>query len=258
MADPSRHLRSLLVPQAGWHLNLYPDAFEGGGSFQSSRRAPSTYVPGTPAADPDRSRQEAGRRARSRLRRYCVANGLNRFVTLTYEGVGCHDQRQVRQDAGRFVRSLRRGLGGRPLPYVWVPEWHKTDHGLHLHFAVGRYVNRGILKAAWSEPGQGWVHIKQLGDLSVGSGRVAEARRAAGYLGKYVTKSFGDEQRSRHLKRYDVAEGFAPKVLHLAGRSADEVTEMACEYMQASPSSSWNSREVEDWKGAPAISLRWS
>jgi hypothetical protein len=90
MADPSRHLRSLLTPQAGWHLNLYPGAFEAGGSFQAARRATSTYVPGMPAADPERARQEAGRRARTRLRRYCVANGLNGPVTLTYEESGCH------------------------------------------------------------------------------------------------------------------------------------------------------------------------
>jgi hypothetical protein len=248
----------VLAPQAGWNLNLYPSAFEAGGSFQASRRAPSTHVPGTPAADPERSRQEAGRRARSRLRRYCVANGLNRLVTLTYESPGCHDQRQVRADVGRFVRSLRRSLGDKPLPYVWVPEWHKTGHGLHMHLALGRYVHRSQLKAAWDVPLAGFVHIKLLGDLPVGSGRVGEARKAAGYLGKYVGKSFGDHERTRSLKRYEVAEGFAPKVLHLSGRSADEVTDMACEYMGSAPSSSWNSREVEDWKGAPAISLRWS
>ena len=215
-------------------------------------------MPGTPAADPDRAREEAGRRARTRLRRYCVENGLNRLVTLTYEGSGCHDQRQIRQDVGVFVRSLRRSLGGKPLPYVWVPEWHKTDHGLHMHLALGRYVRRSLLKAAWDAPGAGFVHIRLLGDLPVGAGRVGEARRAAGYLGKYVTKSFGEEQRSRSLKRYEVAEGFAPKVLHLTGRSADEVTDMACEYMQAAPSTTWNSREVEGWKGAPAIALRWA
>ncbi|WP_204163341.1 rolling circle replication-associated protein [Nocardioides gilvus] len=187
-----------------------------------------------------------------------MENGLNRLVTLTYEGSGCHDERQIREDVGVFVRKLRQGLGGKPLPYVWVPEWHKTDHGLHMHLALGRYVHRSQLKAAWDAPGAGFVHIKLLGDLAVGSGRVGEARKAAGYLGKYVGKSFEDRERTRSLKRYEVAEGFAPRAVRLTGRSADEVTEMACERMQASPSWSWNSHEVEDWNGAPAISLRWS
>ncbi len=252
-----RPLRVPATPQAAWHLNLFPDAFEAGGSFQASRRAPSTRVPGAPAANPERAQAEAGRRARTNLRRYCVANRLNRLGTLTYEGDGCHDQRQVRQDVGVFFRALRRGLGGSPLPYVWVPEWHKTDHGLHLHFAIGRYVPRSTIKAAWDVPGAGFVHIKLLGDLPVGSGSVAEARKAAGYLGKYVTKSF-DQERPRGLKRYDVAEGFGPKFRRLSGRSADEVVDKACSLMGAEPSWCWSSREVEDWKGAPAIAVRWS
>ena len=78
------------------------------------------------------------------------------------------------------------------LPYVWVPEWHKTGHGLHLHFAVGRFVPRGMIEQAW---GHGFVHIKLLGDLPVGSGALAEARQAAGYLSKYVGKSFDDDGR---------------------------------------------------------------
>ena len=32
-------------------------------------------------------------------------------------------------------RSLRSALGGAALPYLWVPEWHKSGHGLHAHFA---------------------------------------------------------------------------------------------------------------------------
>ena len=93
---------------------------------------------------------------------------------------------------------------------MWVPEWHKS-HGLHLHFALGRYAARGLIESAWRDgvADAGFVHVELLGDLAVGSGRVAEARKAAGYLGKYVGKSFGAE-RTRSLKRYDVAEGFQP------------------------------------------------
>ena len=54
----------LTRPDAGWFLTLYPDAGEAGGSFRSSMRAPSTYVPPGYAKDPERARVEAGRRAR--------------------------------------------------------------------------------------------------------------------------------------------------------------------------------------------------
>ena len=77
------------------------------------------------------------RRARSKLRRYCAANGLTRLATLTYAGEGVHDPVLLRRDLAVFFRTLRTALGGKALPYVWVPEWHKTDHGLHVHFAFG-------------------------------------------------------------------------------------------------------------------------
>ena len=157
----------------GWMLNLYPGAGEGGGCFVSARRRDYRPGSGGPAADPERARVEAGRRAGGRLRRYCAANRLNRLGTLTY-AEGCHDPGQVRADVGAFFRTLRADLGGEPFAYVWVPEWHKK-HGLHLHFAVGGFIPKGRIESAW---GRGFVHIKLLGDLPVGSGRIAEARKA--------------------------------------------------------------------------------
>ncbi|MFW3169176.1 rolling circle replication-associated protein [Geodermatophilus sp. CPCC 206100] len=79
--------------------------------------------------DPDRSRKEAARRAARMVRRYCAHNRLNRLGTLTYRGTGCHDPSQLRRDVAQFFRTLRDLLGGAPFAYVWVPEWHKTDHG---------------------------------------------------------------------------------------------------------------------------------
>jgi hypothetical protein len=52
---------------------------------------------------------------------------------------------------------------------VWVPQWHPGGHGLQLHFAVGRYVPRTLIEQTW---GRGFVHIKLLSGLPVGSGRV--------------------------------------------------------------------------------------
>jgi hypothetical protein len=208
------------------------------------------------ARDPERARTEAARRAKGRLRRYCAANRLNRLGTLTYAGAGCHDPRQVRADVGDFFRALRTALGGNPLPYAWVPEWHKTDHGLHLHFAVGQYVRRGLIASAW---GRGFVHIKLLGDLPVGSGTLAQARKAAGYLSKYVTKSFTDDQRPAGLHRFDVAQGFQPKTVRIAGRSADDVVGQASYRLGGlAPVRRWSSAEVDGWQGAPAVWAQWA
>jgi hypothetical protein len=240
---------------ACWALRLSRARAEAGGTFVPSRPYGRGGGVRGEARDPERARAEAARRAKGRLRRYCAANRLDRLGTLTYAGAGCHDPRQVRADVGAFFRQLRGGLGGKAFPYVWVPEWHKTDHGLHLHFAVGQYVKRGLIAAAW---GRGFVHIKLLGDLPAGSGPLAQARKAAGYLSKYVTKSFGDHGRPAGLHRFDVAQGFQPDVVRITGRSAEDVIGQASHRLGAAPALRWSSAEVLDWHGAPAIWAQWA
>ena len=149
---------------------LSGSSMEGGGCVVPTLRAAPVDGGGS---DPERSQQEAARRARAKLRRYCAANRLNRFATLTYAGAGCFDPRS---DVAEFFRGLRRELGGDPLPYAWTSEWHPGGHGLHVHFAVGRYVGYRLIRGVW---GRGRTHIKLIGDLPVGSGALAEARQAA-------------------------------------------------------------------------------
>jgi hypothetical protein len=205
--------------------------------------------------NPERARQEAARRARARLRRYCAANRLNRLGTLTYAPPFCTDPTEVRSHAGVFFRQLRTALGGKAFPYVWVPELHADGSRFHLHFAVGRYIKQTLIRDTW---GHGHVHIKLLGDLPVGSGRLAEARAAAGYLSKYVGKSF-DDPRIPRRHRYDVAQGFQPERVPVWGRTALDVVERASElFGGALPERSWNSSEAEGWQGPPAIWVQWS
>ena len=233
-----------------WTLNLYPEAGEAGGCLRVATRSRDGY--GDP--DPDRARAEAGRRARTKVRRYVVANRLNRFVTLTYAGDGCFDPKIVRSDVGSFFKALRPALGRRPFPYAWAPEWHPGGHGLHVHFAVGRYVPQRLMRDTW---GRGIAHVKLIGDLPVGSGILAEARRVAGYLSKYVGKEFEDERRPSGLHRYEVAQGFQPQSVTYTGRTDDEVVEQAATQMGDAPGTVWRSSSVEGWHGPPAIWVTW-
>lgn len=234
--------------QRRWSFRLYPDAAEGGGCFRASRGIQSAA--GSP--DPVRSSAEAGRRARGKLRRYCAANLLNRFVTLTYAGDGCYDPFALRADVAGFFRGLRGELSG-PLPYAWAPEWHPGGHGLHVHFAAGRYVPRRVIEDAW---GRGFVKIKLIGDLPVGAGARAEARIAGGYLAKYVSKSF-DTPRVPGLHRYEVAQGFQPVSVEYLGRSPNEVIELASEHLGTAPQRVWLSSSTEGWHGPPACWAQW-
>nr|WP_218938433.1 hypothetical protein [Modestobacter altitudinis] len=123
-----------------------------------------------------------------------------------------------------------------------MPEWHKTDHGLHAHFALGQYVHRSVIRSTWS---RGFVKGKLLSDLPVGSGTREAARVAAGYLSKYVSKTFDAPQLfGRH--RYDLAQGFQPPVRRLTADSPEDLLAKACEVMGQLPTRSWSSAEVEN------------
>jgi hypothetical protein len=251
--DPA--LAPLVRLDAGWRFTLYPDAGEGGGFFQHSARRVPDYVARGAAVDAERAAEEAGRRARATLRRYCAANRLNRLGTLTFRGEGCHHPALLRVLLGDFFRALQTSLGGKPFPYAWVPEWHPKGHGLHAHFVVGRFIKRSLIESAW---GHGFVHIKLLGDLPTGSTNLGEARRAAGYLSKYVAKSFADPTvRVMGLHRYDVAQGFKPQLRSLRGSSPDEVLRLASEIFGSHPTAEWASSSVDDWQGPPAIWAQW-
>lgn len=241
------------VAGRGWSLTLYEAAGEAGGAWVSGRSVVLRYVPAGSAEDPERSAAEAARRARGKIRRYCTANRLNRFGTLTYAGAGNHDPVLMREHLGVFFRRLRASLDGEPFPYVWVPEWHKSGHGLHAHFAMGRYVQRSLIDAAW---GRGFVHIKLIGDLPVGSGTLAEARVAAGYLSKYAGKDF-DHEKLPGLHRYEVAQQFQPASVNLRAGNLDEVMAQATEIMGRPPGYVWQSQVAEGWLGPPAVWAQW-
>jgi hypothetical protein len=187
------------------------------------------------------------------LRRYCAANTLNRFVTLTYAGEGCFDQYAFRADLALFFRNLRAEIG-EALPYAWVPEWHPGGHGLHAHFAVGRFVPYRMIERAW---GHGIIHVKLIGNLPVGSGARGEARIAGGYLAKYASKDFG-EKRIPGLHRYEVAQGFQPATIECYGPSAEEAIASASRYMGSAPERVWLSSSVEGWRGPPACWAQWA
>jgi hypothetical protein len=233
-----------------WALSLYPDAGEGGGCLSVPRR---TLGSGGPP-NVERAAEEAARRARAKIRRYAAANRLNRLGTLTYRGEGCHEPLRLRSDLAAFFRELRAGLDAGRLPYVWVPQWHPGGHGLHAHFAVGRFVPRGLIERCW---GQGFVHIKLLDGLPVGSGERAEARLAARYLAGYAGRDLGDERRPPGLHRYEVAQGFQPEKILVYGVSAKDVIERASQVMRAAPEQVWLSSSVEGWHGPPACWAQW-
>lgn len=242
--------------QAYWLLNLYPDAGEASGCFVPGYQRRGAGVRGF-AADPERAAVEAGRRARSQVRRYAAANSLTRFGTLTYAGEGCFDQRMLRLDLAEFIRGVRGKLGGKRFAYLWVAESHKS-HGLHAHFALDRFAQQSMLASVW---GRGYVSIKRLSGARAGATDWQAARIAAGYLSKYVTKTFDDAEEDKRrlfgLHRYDRAQGFDPKVVRLRGSSEVDVLRQACELMGGPWVRDWFSDQAMGWRAPPSYWVQW-
>jgi hypothetical protein len=160
---------------------------------------------------------------------------------------------RFRTDVAGFFRKLTRAVGSR-FPYLWVPEWHPSGHGLHCHFAVGQFVHWRTIKAAW---GRGIVDIRLLTNLPVGSGALGEARLAARYLAKYVGKDLGATG-TGGLHRYEVAQDFGPKVRRLTGPTLAGVMASAAAIMGSEPSDVWDSDTDTEWDGPHAVWAAWS
>ena len=238
------------VPQGYWGINLYPEAGEATASFHSSDAGGAGGVGS--GGDPEESARVATRRARTRVRRYCTANRLNRLATLTYAPPFCKDPNDLREHVGAFFRRLRAELGGRTFPYLWTGELHKDGSRWHAHFAVGRYIQRTEIERSWSH---GFVHIKLLGDLPYGARGREQPRLAARYLSKYVGKSLAEHRRGLH--RYEVAQGFAPRKEGNRGRSSEEVIAWAVERMGGEADVVQLSSEWHDYRGPSAVFLSW-
>jgi len=236
------------VSQGYWQVVLYRGAGEASAVFHSAGSNRPGLGSGT---DPEDAARVATRRARTKSRRYCAHNGLTRFGTLTHAGTGCWDPLELRVEMATFFRRIRAEIG-RPFPYIWVGEWHKS-HGLHAHYAMGRYVRRAAIEQAWR---RGYIKIKLHGDLASGSSALAEARQTARYLSKYMTKSV--EEVAAGLHRYEVGQGFQPAGAVFRGRSSDEVLRWAAREMGrpaefVKPSAEWTA-----YLGPPAVFASWT
>lgn len=237
------------IDRAYWELKLYREAAEAVGAFHSAGPASR---PGR-GIEPTDSAEDATRRARGRVRRYCAANRLNRLGTLTYAGAGQFEPRALRVEVAGFFRRVRDRYGS-PMPYLWTAEWHPGGHGLHVHFAVDRFIHREWIEADWV---RGFIKMTYIGDLPVGSGTLGEARAAARYLAKYVSKDL-DAGRSFGLHRYDVARGFQPRWLTLTGVTAQDVLDQAGAVMGRAPAREWRSSDEERWQRPPAVWAQWN
>ncbi len=202
--------------------------------------------------------RRAGLRAKAKVRRYARANALTRLWTLTFDDEHLPDDRAGAMRAGAaFVRRLQKLLG-RTFPYVVVVErGSKGTRRLHVHLAMGFYVPMDTLRNTW---GQGFVYAQNLGDRGEDERKVAS--RVAGYVAKYVEKSFGEVAaagRRRGDHRYEVGQGFQPatEVVEDQGDEADAFRSAIALVGDGLPTYVWSSEAIKEWRGPPVRVLRW-
>lgn len=145
---------------------------------------------------PEESQKESLRRTRKQIKALTLLNADNswRFLTLTYEGAGCHDRRQIARDIQHMVERMEAHYR-RDVRYICVYEYHHTGHGLHAHLLIDApyETNEAFRRMFWR---RGFVKIIRLKKQSQDSSLMAVLK----YLIKYISKDVKSDVSG--LKRY--------------------------------------------------------
>jgi hypothetical protein len=150
---------------------------------------------------------DAGRRAKKRVRHYCKAIGADRLVTLTYRE-NMTDREHALKDWKAFCRRL-----GRVKHFHYVAVIEEQERGaLHFHVAVSGRQNYALLRSIWQsvlgQDDQG----RQMGQVNVRDPhRFGFGFKGAHKLASYIAKYCGKEMNCRDLnqKRYFNSRGLA-------------------------------------------------
>lgn len=148
----------------------------------------------------------AVRRSKQNIRWLCKAMDADRLFTLTYRE-NQTDREQARADFKKFLRLVRSGWRGQ----VGVPDWQyvavleKQERGAyHIHCAVKGFQRIKFLRMAWykalgaavdasGEDTPGQVNVTNPDKARWGhTGRQWKVNKLAGYLTKYLSKTFDD------------------------------------------------------------------
>jgi hypothetical protein len=146
----------------------------------------------------------------------------DRLFTLTYRR-NEQDRETVKADFKRFLRLVKKGWKGQ----AGYPNWRyvavleQQDRGaFHIHCAVQGWQRISFLRAAWykalggqgNETGEGTpgaVNVTNPDKAKWGhTGRQWKSRKLAGYLTKYLAKTFDENatEKKRYWHAKDIAE----------------------------------------------------
>ena len=178
-------------------------------------------------ADAEERRQanavRAARRAKTRVRRLCKAQGLDTMLTLTYKA-NQTDLALCKRHFVLFAKRLARALGS----FCYVAAFEQQKRGAwHVHIACHRLpptlaASNGVKVKSFNVVRAIWRSVT--GELG---GNIDQARRkrtsaksaasVAGYLSKYLLKAF--EAGQDYANRYQASRVEVPRAVTLQFRT---------------------------------------
>lgn len=222
-----------------------PGAISASASVERARKA--ELDPSAVEFDRVANHNRAVRRAKQNIRWLCKVMQADRLFTLTYRE-NQTDREQARADFTKFLRLVRSGWRG----VVGVPDWQyvavleKQERGAyHIHCAVKGWQRINFLRKAWykalgftgEETGEntpGAVNVTNPDKKRWGhTGRQWKVNKLAGYLTKYLSKTFdsscSEKKRYWHVRDLKVP----PKQRHwIGGASMPEAIKSAWSMLQ--------------------------
>lgn len=146
--------------------------------------------------------RRATARAKSAVRRLCLAAQVDRLLTLTYQE-NQTDLAQGWEDFTRFIRIMRDAMP--KWVYVAVAERQKRG-AVHFHLAVKGFQDVRRLRAAWRNVvGAGNIDVTNPRKYGGRNGFTSQAARCAScsrYITKYMLKDARETETARHRYRH--------------------------------------------------------
>lgn len=167
--------------------------------------------------------QRAARRAKTRVRRLCKAQGLDTMLTLTYRA-NQTDLALCKRHFVLFAKRMARALGA----FCYVAAFEQQKRGAwHVHIACHRLpamlkASNGVRVKSFNVVRAVWRDVT--GELG---GNIDQARRkrtaarsaasVASYLSKYLLKAFAAGQ--DYANRYQASRAEVPRAVQLEFRT---------------------------------------
>jgi hypothetical protein len=176
------------------------------------------------------------------------------------------DRRLAMKCVSELARRLRTSLRKERFSYWYSPELHPGGHGWHVNLFLPFRVPHATMEGLW-DCGYVWVtdfrsSLRGPHGEPLGVCRTPEEalRRAARYGCKYSQKDWSPEHVGARNHRYEIAQGFKPKISTRWLEEASEAEQLIAELVPDGRWNGlrrWNSNDDPDWNRVPVRTWQW-